>query len=173
MQTKKELEQPELELGLEPVEREISAARQKLSEAFDNAGKPAMVRVAPGKHGWIPADWAKDAIPQYVLCRWSKQPDGSYAPVPFPYRMVRMTPETTAMLGFTSGNRTVRYDTLLRLGNAGFIQIVRVSPNCWLIDLDSWFRHLADCMDDPEFWDNEGEARRNYNKANGLGIEHE
>ncbi|MGI5868669.1 MAG: hypothetical protein ACOX9C_04385 [Kiritimatiellia bacterium] len=120
----------------------------------------------------MPAEWAKQAVPQYVLCRWAKQPEGTYRPVPFPHRLIRMTPETTAMLGFRSGHRNVRYDTLLRLARAGFIEAFRVSPNCWMLDLDSWFAHLSACMEDPEFWEPGGPARERYNQANGLGVDH-
>ena len=67
------------------------------------------------------------------------------------------------------GNERCRYDTILRLGRAGFIDVVRVAPNTILLDLDSWYRHLADCMDDPDRWDEGGEDREAYLKANGLG----
>ena len=174
-----EVEQQELGLDVEGAAGALPAAncqlqtgRRPLAEAAREAARPDMVRVAPGRHAWMPADRAQNAVSRHVLCRWSKQPDGTYAPVPLPCRLVRMTPETTAMLGFVSGNRTVRADTLLRLAAAGFIECVRVSPHCWMLDLDSWFRHLADCLDDPEYWDEGGEARRRYNLANGLGIEH-
>ena len=152
MENEVKYDQPELDLGLPPGCGGVRTA--PLAEALEAAARPDMVRVAPGKHAWV------------------KQPDGTYHPVPFPHRLVRMTPETTAMLGFVSGNRSVRYDTLLRLARAGFVECVRVSPNCWLIDLDSWFAHLAACLDDPEMWEPGGEAREQYNKANGLGVEH-
>jgi len=162
-------EQMRLDMGPEPA-ADASEARP-LPAACQ--GRPEMVRVAPGKHGWLPAESCHpEQVPQYCLSRWARQPDGSYAPIPFPYRMVRLTPETTAQLGFVSGNRKVRYDTILRLGRAGFVELIRVSPNCWLIDLDSWFAHLGACMDDPDYWDEGGPAREQYNLANGLGVDH-
>jgi hypothetical protein len=174
-----EVEQQELGLeaeggaGSRPTANcQLQTGRRPLAAMARETARPDMVRVAPGRHAWLPADPARSAVSRHVLCRWSKQPDGTYAPVPLPCRLVRMTPETTAMLGFVSGNRTVRADTLLRLAAAGFIDCVRVSPHCWMLDLDSWFRHLADCLDDPEYWDEGGEARRRYNLANGLGVEH-
>ncbi len=170
MENEVKYDQPELDLGLPPGCGGVRTA--PLAEALEEAARPDMVRVAPGKHAWVPAEWAKDAVPRHVLCRWAKQPDGTYHPVPFPHRLVRMTPETTAMLGFVSGNRNVRSDTLLRLARAGFIECVRVSPNCWMIDLDSWFAHLSACLDDEELWEPGGEAREQYNRANGLGVEH-
>ena len=174
-----ELEQAELGLeadgvaGSRPTANcQLQTGVRPLAAAARDAARPDMVRVAPGRHAWVPAGVAQGRVAGHVLCRWSRQPDGTYAPVPLPYRLVRMTPELTAMLGFVSGNRTVRADTLLRLAAAGFIECVRVSPHCWMLDLDSWFRHLADCLDDPEYWDEGGEARRRYNLANGLGNEH-
>lgn len=152
--------------------RAIREIRGSAPSSLRDAARADMVRVAPGRHAWIPAPWAQERVAKYVMCRWARQADGSYAPVPLPYRMVRMTPETTAMLGFVSGNRTVRADTLMRLAVAGFVDCIRISPHCWMLDLDSWFAHLTACMDDPEFWENEGEARRRYNLANGLGNEH-
>lgn len=173
--TDMELEQAQLALEtVEPASalKPQASSRTPLAAAARDAARPDMVRVAPGRHAWVPADVARGRVAGHVLCRWSRQPDGTYAPVPLPYRLVRMTPELTAMLGFVSGNRTVRADTLLRLAAAGFIECVRMSPHCWMLDLDSWFRHLADCLDDPEYWDEGGEARRRYNLANGLGIAH-
>ena len=63
----------------------------------------------------------------------------------------------------------MRYDTILRLGRAGFVDTVRVAPHVWMLDLDSWFRHLADCMDRPEMWDEGSGDLRRYLLANGLG----
>jgi len=162
MGSEEKLSQSELELGLPPLKDEL--------EALARSG---MVRVAPGRHAWVPAAACDPAtMPQYCLCRWAEQPDGTYVPIPFPYRLVRLTPKTTSMLGFMSGNRDIRYSTLLRLAAAEFVDIIRISPNCQMLDLDSWFQHLADCMDDPEYWEPGSEARERYNHANGLGIEH-
>ena len=79
-----------------------------------------------------------------------------------------------ALLGFPAragedGNERCRYDTILRLGRAGFVDVVRVAPNTILLDLDSWYRHLADCMDNPDRWNEGGEDRETYLQANGLG----
>ena len=127
-----------------------------------------MVRAAPGRHAWVPRDAA--APPDgYALCRWSRQPDGTYAPVPVGGRYVRLNSEVAETLGFGRGEDRCRYDTILRLGRAGFVDTVRVSPNTWLLDLDSWYRHLAACMEDPERWDEGAEDREAYLKANGLG----
>ena len=135
--------------------------------------EPGMVRVAPGRHAWVPKD-AATPPDAYVMCRWSKQADGTYAPVPVAGRYVRLDSRTATLLGFPAragadGNERCRYDTILRLGRAGFIDVVRVAPNTILLDLDSWYRHLADCMDDPDRWEDGSEDRETYLTANGLG----
>ena len=131
------------------------------------------MRVAPGRHAWVPKD-AATPPDEYAVCRWSKQPDGTYAPVPVAGRYARLDGKTCALLGFppkaaADGKERCRYDTLLRLARAGFIDIVRISPNTHLLDLDSWYRHLADCMDDPDRWEEGSEDWKTYVAANGLG----
>ncbi|MBR3086570.1 MAG: hypothetical protein IKH04_09245, partial [Kiritimatiellae bacterium] len=81
----------------------------------------------------------------------------------------RLDARLLALLGFMSGSRPGRYATLLRLARAGFVEMVKVSPGCWLLDLDSWHRHITACMDDPDMWEPGSEAVRRYNYANGLG----
>ena len=131
---------------------------------------PDMVRVAPGRHAWVPKD-AATPPDGFALCRWAKQPDGTYAPVPVAGRYVRLTSQVAATLGFIGDGTSDknRYDTILRLGRAGFVDLVRVAPNTILLDLDSWYRHLADCMDNPEMWDDGSEELETYLKANCLG----
>ena len=134
------------------------------------APAPAMVRVAPGCHAWVPRD-AATPPDEYALCRWSKQADGTFAPVPVAGRYVRLNSQVAASLGFVGDGTSDknRYDTILRLGRAGFIDLVRVAPNTILLDLDSWYRHLADCMDNPEMWDEGSDELDTYLKANNLG----
>ena len=135
--------------------------------------EPDMVRVAPGRHPWVPKR-AATPPPEYVVCRWSKQADGTWAPVPVAGRYVRLDSSTATLLGFparagSDARERCRYDTILRLGRAGFVDLVRVAPNTILLDLDSWYRHLADCMDDPDRWEDGRDDRKTYLKANGLG----
>ena len=135
--------------------------------------EPDMVRVAPGRHAWVPKR-AATPPPEYVVCRSSKQADGTCAPVPVAGRYVRLDSSTATLLGFparagSDARERCRYDTILRLGRAGFVDLVRVAPNTILLDLDSWYRHLADCMDDPDRWEDGRDDRKTYLKANGLG----
>lgn len=159
--------------GMEFPNPGIDAGRVGIPQPLAVEPEPAMVRVAPGQHAWIPRS-AATPPDRYVMCRWSRQPDGTYAPVPVAGRYVRLDSKTASLLGFPmragdDGGERCRYDTILRLGRAGFVDVVRVAPNTILLDLDSWYRHLAGCMDDPERWEDGKEDRETYLKANGLG----
>ena len=165
MITEHEIAQHDL-FGAPPEPLNRSAAR--LSERLTALSKPDMIRVAPGQHAWIPADKAHPA-PEYVVCRWSRTTDGAYRPIPVSGRWVRVTAELMANLGFESGRKYQRYETLFRLANAEFVDMVKVSPGCWMLDLDTWFRHMASCAEDPGKWDKDSEDFKNYIHKNALG----
>jgi hypothetical protein len=126
-----------------------------------------MVRVAPDKHAWCPAPGEK--MPEYVICRWSKSADGLCRPIPVPMNMARVTADLLVLLGFGGTHRKQTFHTLRRLATAGFVEMVHVSPGVWMLDLDSWFRHVAECVDNPDRWEEGGEDLRSYKFANGLG----
>lgn len=170
-----EMKQGEFDLGLEATvsavmddRAEKRRKRPTLHEAVAAATKPDMVRVAPDRHAWVPAQSGEQPA-QFVLCRWSKQRDGTHVPIPVAGRLVRVGPDLLALMGFNTGRRSSRYETLYRLANAGFIEMVRISPGCWLLDLDSWYRHLSKCMEEPEMWDDGAEDRDHYLHVNALG----
>lgn len=124
--------------------------------------KAEMVRVAPGVHGWVPSD-ASAKVGEYILCRWSRQQNGSYAPIPVGGTWAKLTPALCDTLGFSGG-----LDTIKRLAIAGFVEASQVSPGVTLLDLDSWARHLAECMDDPDRWSEGSEDLHDYLYKNGL-----
>ena len=165
-------------MDAKPVQMELFGGMEgRIPPPMPAEPGPTMVRVAPGRHAWVPKD-AATPPDAYVMCRWSKQADGTFAPVPVAGRYVRLDSRTATLLGFParkpaeagrSDMERCRYDTILRLGRAGFVDVVRVAPNTALLDLDSWYRHLADCMDDPDRWEEGSEDRETYLKANGLG----
>lgn len=180
-------------MDAKPVQMELFGGQEgRIPPPMPAEPGPTMVRVAPGRHAWVPKD-AATPPDAYVMCRWSKQADGTFAPVPVAGRYVRLDSRTATLLGFPArgvrgteaaiqdgargakaanqdgGYERCRYDTILRLGRAGFVDVVRVAPNTALLDLDSWYRHLADCMDDPDRWEEGSEDRETYLKANGLG----
>lgn len=132
------------------------------------SARPDMIRVAPDVHAWIPADKTSEP-PNFCLCRWTKRSDGAYHPVPFATRLVRVTGELMACLGFTDGTRRRRYETLMRLYRAGFVELVHASPGTWMLDLDSWYRHLAVCAENPDMWEEDSEDLKTYLQSNALG----
>lgn len=143
------------------------STRSEQAERLRTLAKSEMVRVAPEEYAWVPRD---DCEPgKLVMCRWVKGRDDKYRPVPMGGRFVRLCPAVAAELGFRHLDRRVRYETIMRLWRAEMIEMVQISPQCYLLDLESWFRHLAECADDPEMWEPGGEARAEYRYKNGMG----
>lgn len=56
-------------------------------------------------------------------------------------------------------------NSLLRLAEAGFITIARVTPRLLLLNMQSWREHIARVANDPWFWDQDG---RNLFKYRGT-----
>lgn len=154
-----------------------------IAEAVREALRPDMVRVAPGRHAWVPAPHMAGRVPGCVLCRWERIPEAGrdgpaprdppapagWRPVPIGGRFSRVRSELVSLLGFNTGADAQKYETLLRLARAGFIDMVKVSPGCWLLDVDSWHRHLLRCMENPEMWDEGSKDLKEYRFKNGLG----
>lgn len=128
---------------------------------------PVMVRIAPGKNGWVPRDGLTPD--KYCLARWTCNPEGAYSLVPIGGRYVRLTEDLAAELGFRDLGRHRKYETLVRLARAGYVDLVQITPGVRLLDIDSWFRHLTDCMSNPDMWEEGTEDRACYLKVNGLG----
>jgi hypothetical protein len=110
--------------------------------------RPDMVQIAPGKYAPT-----SDQVPEMTVCAWQKTADGHYHPVPVAERWIRLDEDMLRILGFR-GDRP-RPDTLLRLGRAGFIEVIQATPKCHMLNLDSWFNHLRRCAEDPFFWEDE------------------
>ena len=106
-----------------------------------------MIRVAPGEY--VPLN-AADEAPAAVLAVWEKTAGGTYRAVPMPDRMLRLTAQLAGVLGLQGG-----YDTLYRLGRAGFIEMIKVAPHTTLLNVDSYYRHLRKCAEDPWYWEDE------------------
>lgn len=134
---------------------------------YKDLARGEMVRVGPEEYAWVPRE--NCVMPKYVVCRWVKAGDGKCRPVPVGGRFVRLCPEVAAELGFRHLSRRVRYETIMRLWRADMVELVKISPQCYLLDLESWFRHLSECAENPEMWDKDGEAIAEYRFKNGLG----
>lgn len=122
------------------------------------ATRPDMVEIAPGK--FAPKDGAQ--APEMCIASWKRESDGTYRAVPVCERMVKLTSKLTRMLGFPG-----QFETIRRLGRAGYIECIKVTPQIYLLNLDSWYNHLRRCAEDPEFWDSDGKNLKEYRQAQG------
>ena len=122
-------------------------ARVNLSGPLRSKVGTQMIRVSPGEYVPIcPTDQA----PAAVLAIWERTASGTYRAVPMPDRMLRLTATLASVLGFQGS-----YDTLYRLGRAGFIEMIKVAPHTTLLNVDSYYRHLRKCAEDPWYWEDE------------------
>ena len=136
------------------------------SARLKEAARSDMAPVAPGVRVWRPKAGAE--VPEIAVCRWSPVKDG-YVPVPVSGRYVRLTAALAAQMGFRDADRSRRYDTLLRLWRAGFVEIAHVSPGVYMLEMDSWHRHLSEVCADEDYWEAGRGNRERYFEANGLG----
>ena len=138
------------------------AARQDIAEA----ARPDMVRVAPEVWLWKPRNPAR--VPQYGLVKWAPVP-GGFKPVPVASRFAIMDGALLEFIGFRGAQRAVADRTLRRLAAAEEITIVHIAPRVRLLDIDSWYRFLDDCLGDPCKWEPGSQSHKNYLFRNGLG----
>lgn len=71
---------------------------------------------------------------------------------------MRLTPSTVKSLALGCEYRSLR-----RLVVAGFVEGCKVSPGCWMFNVESYFAHVERVKNDPEFWDKDN-PDRNYQK---------
>lgn len=155
---------PSAEAGHVPP-RSVAESVERLKQM----SRPEMVRVAPEKYAWVTAEHCTE-VPEYCLARWVKSSEDSlYRLLPVSGAWVRMTSRVADLLGWNEVDRKSRYDTLKRLGNAGFIEFVHAAPGLHFLELRSWFRHLADCQENPDIWEKGSDDLKVYQEANGLG----
>ena len=124
--------------------------------------KQGLKQVAPGV--WAPAAPGTLAD-ETTLCEWvrlSGDP-ATYRPRPLG-RMAKIGRKLEGALGVSA-------ETVKRLGAAGFVVVTQPSPGVWLLDLDSWVKHLeaTDPDEAPDFWARGGENHTRYQFRNALG----
>ena len=124
----------------------------RIEKRLREAMRPDMVQVAPNK--WQPRNQAVK-VPDVALASFVQEDDGTYSAIPFQERMARISPNLTEILGL--GRGAVR--TIKRLGRAGFIEVLQVSPRFYVLNLDSYFNHLRRVAEDPWFWENKDNLR--------------
>lgn len=117
-----------------------------LARRLSRATQPDMVQVSP--HRWTPKRTDVE-VPEMTLARWTQDEGCTYQCVPFQERMARLDTKLLELLGLGHGGRR----TIQRLGKAGFIELLLISPRCFVLNLDSYFNHLRRMAEDPWFWE--------------------
>lgn len=115
-----------------------------------------LIAIAPNRLAGKPceADLAK-LLPQEMLCTVVPIGGGEFKLRPIMHEWVQFSERTLAALNLGS-----QYQTLRRLGRAGFIRFRKISPNVLQVHLPSLMDHLAAMEADPDFWDSEAEMDR-------------
>lgn len=162
-QTAQILEQHDL-FGADPV----PFARERPASAERNFKGPDMVRVSPSVWAWRPRD--PERVPKYGRCRWVPNGDGTYRPVPNDTRFVIVSREVLDEIGFRGMTKSVSDTTLRRLSSAEEILMFHISPRVRVLDLDSWWKYMDECIGNPDKWEEGSESWRNYMFRNALGA---
>lgn len=116
----------------------------KTTTYFPPVGPPRQVRIAPNHKV---ADLPHEDVPTIAFGDWLPQGDGTYRPVMRIHaQQVRLSPDTHRTLGLG-----IAYNTLKRLIRAGFISGARITPSCYVFNLQSYYDHIERCKD-IEFW---------------------
>ncbi len=123
---------------------------QTLTNAVIVLPEKRAIRVAPDAVTRKVVDAPRDLIPMIGICDWQPAGDGTYKPIVRIHERNMRISEAARILD-------VDYWVLRRLLTAKFITGSQPTPSCWLINLHSYFDHLAAVQADPEFWN---EARR-------------
>ncbi len=141
-------------------------------EVYDNskarikaASEPDMIQISPTR--WVPSARMGGKVPKYSLCKWMPEADG-YSPAIRACNLQRITKDLLKALGFTPERESSRYETLFRLYNAGYISMVKISPRCWMLDIDSWYRHVERCIENPDMWEVGSKDYQKYCHDNDL-----
>lgn len=149
--------------GADPVEF-VPKMRGETAPAFPG---PDMVRVSPTSFAWRPVK--PDAVPTHGRHRWVPNGDGSFRPAPQQSRFVIVGREVLDEIGFQGMSRSVSDTTLRRLAQAQEIVMFHISPRVRMLDLDSWWKYIDECVEDGEKWEEGSESWRNYMFRNALG----
>lgn len=133
-----------LELPQQKASAPDTADQQGLIGRLRTNQKQSLVQVAPGM--WRPIGAL--APPDLVLARFQERGNGVYELVPACEQWVRLCPKVARLLGFAG-----KFETLRRLGRAGFIEIIYPAPSTAMLNLASWWGHLARVAEDVDgFW---------------------
>lgn len=110
------------------------------------ATSPAMVRVAPNLYA---PDPACPKVPEFSIGKFVETASGHYEFRPVLENFVRINQAVLQKLGIGR-----QWHTLIRLARANFVELIKIAPGCYLINLDSYYNHVRRCAEaGPEFWE--------------------
>lgn len=118
---------------------------EQLAKACRKAARAPLTQVAPGI--WMRTETAKKP-PEVVLAHLIEEPDGRYRVVPIFEELVRVDIKLLKLLGIEK-----QRNTLSRLIDSGLVEGVKIAPGTTLLNLASWFNHVARCAEDPYLWE--------------------
>lgn len=125
-----------------------------MEERLRKLQKMSIVQVAPN----VWRHTGNGTEPEMVICRVVPKEDGTLHLVPAYEQWMRLNSKTVKLLGMEG-----QWHTLMRLGRAGFIEILRPAPNFHMLNLTTWWGHLARVAEDPEYWDrNTPDGRKRF-----------
>ena len=122
--------------------------------------KMSLVQVAPGV--WRHTGNGTPA--EMIICRVVPNQDGTVRLVPAYEQWMRLCSANVRLLGMEG-----QWHTLMRLGRGGFIEISNPAPRYHMLNLTTWWGHLARVAEDPDYWDAstpKGRARLKTYKEN-------
>ncbi len=139
----------------EPV-RVALPMKQGTAKELREVTRPVLRQIAPGK-------WRADpgrVVPEYVLSIMVPAKDGTYEMRPMSGNLAKIETPLLQALGMVE-----QVDTLYRLARAGFIEIIRFTPQVSYLNLQSLYNHFARVAEDPEFWEEGKGNLEEYRRA--------
>jgi len=134
---------------------------RKVIDQMDLFRKPLFVPVAPGV--FVPTH-PEEELPDVVLCKVVDCGDGNYRLEPFREDWIEMTTPKLKLLGLENKRHTLK-----RLGSAGFIELCKIAPGCYMLNLTSYYGHIRRVaewkLEDKDFWEAGRGNREAYQEA--------
>lgn len=110
------------------------------------AGTDHSIEVVPGK---TIAELPTGVMPKVAIADWMPVGDGTHRAVARIHdKTIRITAKIIRQLGLG-----ISWQTLHRLGRAGFVEVIQKAPSTYNLNLESYYAHVEAVKADPEFWE--------------------